>query len=343
MSWWDALDHADRRPVLVKRGRIKAAIRGYFEAEGFSEVESSVLVVSPGNETHLHAFETALISEDGVQSRRLFLRTSPEFSAKKLLAAGERRIFEFARVFRNRERGRLHAPEFTMLEWYRAGQEYGVVMEDALRMLALAAECAGVDRLVYRSRTCDPHAEPERLSVADAFNRYAGVDLLSTLSPAGEGCAEVLKEQARRAAIDVSPDDDWSDMFSKILTLKIEPELGKNRPSILYHYPVCEAALARTSADDARLGERFELYACGVELANGYGELIDPMEQRRRFAIEMTKKERLYGMRYPIDEDFIQALARMPAASGVALGFDRLVMLATGAPGVDYVMWTPLA
>jgi lysyl-tRNA synthetase class 2 len=179
--------------------------------------------------------------------------------------------------------------------------------------------------------------------VADAFTHLAGIDLLATLSPDGAGDAAALRARARRGGIEVSDDDDWSDMFSKILTLRVEPRLGMERPCILYEYPVCEAALAQVSPRDGRLAERFELYACGVELANGFGELTDPAVQRTRFERDMAKKEKIYGRRYPLDEDFLAALAHMPPASGVALGFDRLVMLVTGAPNIDAVLWTPLA
>jgi lysyl-tRNA synthetase class 2 len=178
--------------------------------------------------------------------------------------------------------------------------------------------------------------------VADAFTHFAGIDLLATLSSSGEGDAAALRSRARRGGVPVSDDDDWSDMFSKILTLRVEPRLGADRPCVLYEYPLCEAALARVSPRDARVAERFELYACGVELANGFGELTDPVQQRARFESAMARKEKIYGQRYPLDEDFLAALAHMPPASGVALGFDRLVMLATGAPNIDAVLWTPL-
>ncbi|MDB5734081.1 MAG: genX [Alphaproteobacteria bacterium] len=342
MPWWEPEIHADRRPLLKKRGAIKSALRGWFEAQDFTEVECGALVASPGNETHLHAFETALTGPDAA-SKPLYLHTSPEFASKKLLAAGETRIFDFARVFRNRERGKLHAPEFTMLEWYRAHADYDAVIADSLALLWLAADVAGTETLRHRNAACDPRAAADRLTVAEAFTHLAGIDLLATLSPQGEGDAHALRSRARRGGVDVADDDDWSDMFAKILTLRIEPRLGLERPCILYEYPVCEAALARVSPRDARVAERFELYACGVELANGFGELTDPVQQRARFEIEMAKKERVYGIRYPLDEDFMAALAHMPPAGGVALGFDRLVMLATGAPNVDAVLWTPLA
>ncbi|HEU0163067.1 MAG TPA: EF-P lysine aminoacylase EpmA [Rhizomicrobium sp.] len=341
MPWWTPQTHADRRPLLRTRGRLKAAIRAHFEDQGFTEVECGILTVSPGNETHLHAFETRLVGTD-LAGETLYLHTSPEFASKKLLAAGETRIFDFARVFRNRERGRLHAPEFTMLEWYRAREDYRAVIADALALLAMAGRAAGTGLLRHRDRACDPNAAAEWLTVAEAFTFHAGIDLLATLSPDGDGDADALRFRARRGGVDVADDDDWSDIFAKILTLRVEPHLGQGKPTVLYEYPVCEAALARVSPADSRVAERFELYACGVELANGFGELTDPVQQRARFMREMDKKQKVYGLRYPLDEDFLAALATMPPASGVALGFDRLVMLATGAPAIDMVLWTPL-
>lgn len=338
--WWSPHVHADRRETLLARGRIKRAARAYFDAQDFIEVECGALGVSPGNEAHLHAFQTDWIATGGARLP-LYLHTSPEFAAKKLLAAGERRIFEFARVFRNRERGPLHAPEFTMLEWYRVGETYETVIADCLALLKRAAETTGVKALSFRGRDCDPFVEPERLSVADAFARHARVDLLATLSADGMGSREALARASVKAGHPVAENDNWADIFSKILVSAVEPVLGIGRPTVLFEYPRCEAALARASRTDPRVSERFELYACGVELANGFGELTDALEQHKRFVTEMDEKDRVYGERYPIDEEFLAALSTMPDASGVALGFDRLVMLATGAPKIDDVMWTP--
>ena len=341
MPWWNAQTHADRRPLLALRGRIKAGLRAWFEGEGFTEVESGALAASPGNEAHLHAFATSRVRADGTVET-LYLHTSPEFAAKKLLAAGETRIFEFARVFRNRERTRLHAPEFTMLEWYRASEPVDRVIEDTLAMTRCAARIAGTSLLRHRDRSCDPFAEAICLSVAEAFRLYAGIELLDTLDDEGRGDRDILATRAKRAGFQVTADDGWSDIFSKVLAAAIEPRLGLDRPTLLTDYPRQEAALARSKPSDPRLSERFELYACGVELANGFGELTDPEEQRVRFEGEMDEKQRIYGERYPLDEEFLAALAQMPPASGVALGFDRLVMLAAGAPGIDDVLWTPL-
>lgn len=339
--FWAKQDHADRRPLLLARGRVMAAWRKGFAARGFIEVETPILQISPGNEAHIKAFATEIIGPEG-ERRRLYLHASPEFACKKLLAAGEERIFTFARVFRNGERGPLHQPEFSMLEWYRAGEPYENLIEDCAFLLAAAVEAAGGRRLVYKGREADAFAEPERLSVAAAFARHARIDLLATLD-GGVGNREALANQARQAGMDVALDDSWSDIFSKALVAFVEPNLGIGRVTALVDYPACEAALARRNPRDSRIAERFELYACGVELANGFGELTDPVEQRRRFEAEEDERARVYGERYPIDEDFLAALAHMPPASGIALGVDRLVMLATGAPHIEHVMWVPVA
>jgi len=273
----------------------------------------------------------------------LYLHTSPEFACKKLLAAGERRIFDFAKVWRNRERGPLHHPEFTMLEWYRAEAPYEALMDDCGELVALAAQVAKARAFEFRGLICDPSAEPERITVAEAFDRFAGVDLMATVAADGAGDRDGLAARVTAAGIRVAEDDSWSDIFSRVIVERIEPALGSPRPSVLYEYPVIEAALARPKPGDPRVAERFELYACGVELANAFGELTDAAEQRRRFEVDMDEKARLYGERYPIDEEFLAALARMPPASGAALGFDRLVMLATGAARIDQVLWTPVA
>lgn len=336
-DWWHPSRHADRRPALLARGRLQAELRGWFAARDFLEVDPSALQVSPGNETHLHAFACEAIGNEG-QGRRMYLHTSPEFAMKKLLAAGERRIFSFAHVWRNRERGPRHSPEFTMLEWYRVEEDYAVLMEDTLAFLRLAA-AGGLLR--HRDAVCDPALEPERISVAEAFRAHAGIDLLATLDGAGTD-REALAAQAVAAGVRVAADDVWSDIFSRVLSERVEPHLGQGRVTILDRYPAAEAALARVCADDPREAERFEVYACGVELANGFGELTNPAEQRLRFEAEMDEKERIYGERYPLDESFLAALALMPAASGIALGFDRLVMLATGAPRIDDVIWAPV-
>jgi lysyl-tRNA synthetase class 2 len=340
--WWRRDIHADRRPALLARGRMMAAWRAGFAERGFVEVETAALQVSPGNEAHIEGFATDIYAPDR-SSRRLYLHSSPEFACKKLLAAGEERIFTFARVFRNGERGPLHHPEFTMLEWYRAGEPISALITDCAWIVAEAARMAGATTLRFRDREAVPFTPPEVVAVREAFQRHAGIDLYETLSPNGEPNGAALRALAETSGFEVAADDTWSDMFSKLLVARVEPRLGLDRLTVLTEYPACEAALARRCDHDARVSERFEMYACGVELANGFGELTDPVEQRRLLDIEMDERERVHGDRYPIDEDFLAALASMPPASGIALGVDRLVMLATGAPRIEHVLWTPVA
>ena len=331
--WWDPDRHANRRRFLLGRNRIKSAIRSWFNSHGFIEVESGCLQVSPGNETHLHAFATELCGTD-LSRRRLYLHTSPEFAMKKLLAAGETNIFTFAPVFRNRERGALHAPEFTMLEWYRTNAPYEMLWDDCATILRIAGEAACNPSWSFRGNTCDPSNNYERLTLAQAFAQLAQIPLRANRNR--------FASLVQSAGIRVVADDTWSDIFSRVLVERIEPALGIRRPSILCEYPISEAALARPVFDNPTVAERFELYVCGVELANGFGELTDADEQRRRFEKWRAEKSRIYGEQYPIDVDFLAALGAMPPASGCALGFDRLVMLATGADRIDQVIWTPL-
>jgi lysyl-tRNA synthetase class 2 len=338
--WWDRDIYADRRPFLLARGRILSALREWFRRRGFLEVETPALQVSPGNEVHLHAFATELTTPGGGRTP-MYLHTSPEFTCKKLLAAGESRVFCISHVYRNRERGPLHHPEFTMLEWYRTNEPYEALMADCAAILVETAKAAGSLQLQWKDRTADPYAAHERLSVADAFQKFAGIDLLATLD-GDEGDSKKLAAAARAAGVQVADDDNWSDVFSRVLVERIEPRLGSDRPTVLDQYPLPEAAWARRSTDP-RLAKRFELYACGVELANGFAEITDAAEQRRRFQDAMAERQRRYGEQYPIDEDFLAALAAMPPASGIALGFDRLVMLATGAARIEQVIWAPVA
>jgi len=381
--FWAPHRHADRRPRLLARARMASAVRGWFATEGFIEVEPAALQLSPGNETHLHGFSTELITGEGARATA-YLHTSPEFAMKKLLAGGEVRIFALARVFRNRERTALHAPEFTMLEWYRVGEGLDALMADCAAVLRLAAEAAGTTRLRFRGRECDPFAECEQLSVRDAFLRYAGVDIFAEGSPpswpglsrpstpardapypeksaaprdvdardkpghdAVPGSAALCPPAALAAAcarlgLRVAADDTWSDLFSRLLCDKVEPNLGLGRPTFLTDYPASEAALARLNPRDPRVAERFELYACGVELANAFGELTDPNEQRHRFADDMALKAQIYGESYPIDEDFLSCLPYIKETAGAALGFDRVAMLACGADTIEDVQWTPV-
>ena len=335
--FWARDVYADRRPFLKARSAIAAAIRQFFVSSGFTEVETAALQVSGGNEAHISPMAVELVDGAGAKSR-LYLHSSPEFACKKLLAAGEERIFTLAHVFRNRERTPLHHPEFTMLEWYRAREPLTRLVEDCADLLIVAARAAKTGAFVWRDRTADPFEEPEILTVCEAFERYASIDLMSLL-----GDRDGLARSAVRDGLRVAADDSWSDLFSKILSEKVEHRLGRGRATILCDYPLSEAALARPKPDDPRFAERFELYVCGVEIANAFGELTDAAEQRRRFEAANALRQEVYGEACPVDADFLAALEAMPEASGIALGFDRLVMLALGATHIEQVLWTPVA
>jgi lysyl-tRNA synthetase class 2 len=244
-----------------------------------------------------------------------------------------------AHVFRNGERATTHHPEFTMLEWYRTG-DYDGVISDAAELLRALAGVAGGPQVAWHGVTCDLDARPERLTVQDAFARYAhGIDLLATVDDMA-----VLIDEARRIGVRVGEGDRWDDLVLRILAERIEPNLGAGRPTFLLEYPVEMAALARVKPGDRQVAERVELYIAGVEIANGFGELTDAAEQRRRFTADMNLKERLYGTRYPIDEEFLAALEHgIPDSAGMALGFDRLVMLLAGADHIEDVLWAPVA
>lgn len=342
-QWWRPEVFASTAPILKKRMKIISAIRHFFIERDFLEVETPALQVSPGMEPHICAFRTDMFEPFEEEAKTLYLHTSPEFSMKKLLVAGLPRIFQISHVFRNKERSPLHHPEFSMLEWYRAGETYTTMMQDSLSIMRLSL--AAAEETVYRKgdATCDPFREAEFISVSEAFHRYAGIDLLATIADPSSPDRSTLAKEADRLGIRCGDGDSWEDIYFRIMMEKIEPYLGMRQPSILYDYPVSMAVLSRPKPDDRRLAERFELYVCGVELCNAFSELTDPSIQRRRFEKDMALKEQLYGERYPVDEDFLDALSYgMPDSTGNALGIDRLVMLATGAETIDDVLWVPV-
>lgn len=348
IPWWRPDQFAPKRRKLEARSAIVAALRQTFRTRGFQEVETPILQVSPGMEPHLRVFGTALEAVDPRHTRRLFLHTSPEFAMKKLLAAGIKRPFQFARVFRNGERSTTHHPEFTMIEWYRAGDPYTALIADCQALLQTAAQAATEyleqpPILRWQERSADPFAPWQVLTVQQAFERHAGIDLRAAIDDPADPDVRLLSAQAGGIGITAHADDRWDDLFFRIFLDRVEPALGQGAPTVLTEYPISMAALSRPKPSDPTVAERFELYVGGLELANAFGELTDPIEQRRRFESDMALRERLYGDRLPIDEDFLAALHHgLPPSSGIALGLDRLVMLATGANHIEDVLWAPV-
>jgi elongation factor P--(R)-beta-lysine ligase len=342
-EWWRPDRFALRRARLRQRGRILEAVRRFFAVRGYVEVDTPALQVSPGLEPHLQAFATELHDPCDGRTLRRYLHTSPEYAMKKLLAAGEPRIWQLAHVFRNGERSATHHPEFAMLEWYRAGASYRDLMDECAALVRACQELAGAAALTWRGRSADARCNWQRITVAEAFSERCGIDLLATAPDPARPEMALLAAAASGIGIAPHPGDDWEALFFRIFLDQIEPHLGIGAPTILYDYPAAMAALSRRRADDPRLTERFEVYVCGLELANAFGELTDPVEQRARFHADQARKQALYGETYPIDEDFLAALeAGLPPCAGIALGFDRLVMLATGAYDIEEVLWAPV-
>ncbi|MCF8110622.1 MAG: EF-P lysine aminoacylase GenX [Desulfobacteraceae bacterium] len=284
---------------LILRGKVLEAIRSFFSCRGFLEVETPVLIPAPAPEPHIEA-----VAADGA-----YLQTSPELYMKRLLAAGYRRIFQICKTFRAGERGRLHLPEFTMLEWYETGADYNDMMARTEELVWFV--CRHVlkkEHLDYQGTRIDPCPPWPRITVAEAFRRHAGKDMFEAIA---------------------------EDSFDEIIGIAIESGLQRSRPVFLHDYPVEKGALARRRRDCPELAERFEAYVGGIEICNGFTELTDPQEQRRRFKEELRRRSEKGLKVYPMPEAFLKALSRMPPSAGNALGIDRLVMLLADAPSID--------
>ena len=323
---WHPEQFAARLPFLRRRALLTRATRAFFDARSYTEVETPYAVAVPGEEVHLRAFRTERVAPDGTRTP-LWLHTSPEFAMKRLLVAGAGRVWQLARVWRNEEGSDTHAPEFTMLEWYRPGASMAALMDEVeayLRaVLPPAVRCRGVQTRLDRF---------ERLTMAEAFARWVGADVLAT---AGDAPALAAQAGAR-----LRDGEGWEDLFFRLLLERVEPHLGREHPTFLTHWPAAQAALARRDPADPRAALRFELFVCGMELANAFEELTDPAEQRARFSADRARREALYGPGWGLDEELLAALDfGMPPGSGIALGFDRLAMVAGGADQVDQVMW----
>lgn len=325
--WWHSDRLAARLSYLRRRALLTAATRAFFTARGYTEVETPYAVQAPGEEVHLKTFATEFQTVRG-EKVPLRLHTSPEFAMKKLLAGGTGPIFQLARVWRNEEGSATHAPEFTMLEWYRPGATLDGLMDETeafLRaVLPPAVTCRGVTTSLARF---------DRISVADAFARWVGADLLASVGDAPRLAAD--------AGTQLRDGETWEDLFFRLLLARVEPELGRAHPTFLTHWPAPQAALARRDPTDPRVALRFEIFVCGQELANAFEELTDATEQRDRFVADRARRHASSGPDWPLDEDFLAAVDVMPPCAGIALGFDRLAMIAAGADSIEQVLWLP--
>ena len=343
-NWWKPdlyLKHLDKRKA---RSLIFKTIRSFFDTKDFLEVDTPALQISPGLEVHLKAFRTTFHNPLGTDET-FYLHTSPEFTMIKLIPAGLPKIFQICKTYRNEGVSATHQPEFTMLEWYRAGTDYTTIMNDTIEIVRQSAKACGASLLRHGDRTCDPFQPWEYLTVAEAFQKYVGIDIMKTIpnKPTLEPDPTLLRQEAERIGESCSDDDRWEDIFFRIMLNHIEDKLGDGVPTILYEYPTCLGALARQKPDNPLVVERFEAYVCGVELCNAFSELTDPEEQLKRFTYDMDMKEKLYSERYPIDSDFMSALEYgMPTCAGNAIGVDRLGMLITGAQDITDIQWAPV-
>ena len=332
--WWHPDLFGRKIPYLEARARICAEVRAFFNQRGYLEVETPALQVAPCMEPHIQGFRTELVSADMQRRDTLYLHTSPEFTMKKLLVAGLPKIYQLAKVFRNAEGSRWHSPEFAMLEWYQRGMDYKDMMDETAELLRHVVR----QPMRVKDKTCDPQAPFEKITVVDALKKYAGVDIEHNLCDLAH-----INAEAKRIGVYVSPLDDWENALLKILMEKVEPNLGVGAATVIYDYPVSMAALSRPKPEDPRFAERFEVYVCGIELANAFGELTDAKVQRERFIHDVALRKKIYGDDYPVDEDFLAALDHgLAPCSGNALGLDRLVMLATGAENIDLVQAAPV-
>jgi elongation factor P--(R)-beta-lysine ligase len=314
------------------------AVRAFFFARGFLEVDTPLLVPGPGLEPHIDPLSVSVrttMDPDASPGRR-FLITSPELALKRLVAAGAQRIFQIGHVFRDGERSARHLPEFTMIEWYRAGGTLDELVRDHEELFAEVAHALGVPA---------PPAPFARATVAELFARYAGVDLPAALSAMEGGDARALVRAVEAQGAILRPSApgaaDFEDAFFHVMTHAVEPHIGRERPIVVERWPAPMAVLARKAADDPRFAGRFEVYAGGLELSNAFDELTDPVEQRARFEADNRLRRALGKAELPLDEDFLAVLGRMPPTAGCALGFDRLLMHLLQLPEIEAVTALP--
>ena len=329
------------KPFLI-REQVVDAIREFFKKEGFHEVDTPLLVQSPGTEPYLEVFESELVTP-GFENKKAYLLTSPELSMKKLLSAGMGSIFTICKSFRNGEGlSSFHNPEFSILEWYRVDADYTDVMRDCENLLlhiltVLKLNEDGKNQLEYQGVIYDLSTSWERISVSEAFEKYAGVSKEDMLDE--EKIVLIAKEKGYQ----VDEQTTWEEAYNQILLNEIEPHLGKSKPTILYDYPASQAALSKKKESDPRFAERFEFFIGGIELGNAFSELTDADEQEARMIADLKYRKELGKVEYKMDSDFIEALRLgMPRTGGIAVGVDRLVMLFSNSASIKDTLLFPV-
>ena len=333
-------------PFLLQRNKIIKAIKTFFVTEKFTEVDTPILQYSPGMEVHLFGFETKFNDITRNNPQKLYLHTSPEFSMKKLLSFGLQNIFQFTHTFRNEVVSPTHYPEFTMLEWYRTGYNYKKLMTDCEEILRQTLASINATYFEYTTpqnikKTCYTNNGIEKLTIKEAFEKYCHFDILSTIDNPENPSKILLSNKIKELNlnINITDIDTWDDIFEKLMFEYIEENLGINKPTILYEYPIHQAALSKQSPTNKNIAERFELYVCGIELANAFTELTDRSIQEKRFLKDQKTKKDLYGSTFPIDEEFLFSLDNLQSCTGIAMGIDRLIMLATHAKDIKDTLW----
>lgn len=347
-TWQNIQQHPELLPRYFIREKVLTAIRRFFFDRGFHEIETPYLTGSLPPESYLDVFETTLLSRDRTPTRA-FLPTSPEPFLKKLLVAGIGNCFAMPKSFRNTEdKSTTHNPEFTILEWYRVEADYTDIMNDCEELLVfinayLQRSSGGGGKtnptsLSYQGKIVDLTSHWERLSVREAFQKYAQVDLDNALD------FKSIAPIAKKKGYTIGAKETWEELFNQIFLNEIEPHLGRGRPTILYDYPAPLAALSKKKTSDPKYAERFEFYIDGLELGDAYSELIDAKEQLARFETEEKQRRVMGKIEHPIDMDFIDALRQgMPRAGGIAVGVDRLIMLFADVTDIADTLFFPRA
>ncbi len=341
-TWKRLRAQPDKLTYLYQREKIVDAIRHFFKSQEFLEVDTPLLVKSPGTEPYLEVFATTLLDFER-HPTPAYLLTSPEYALKKLLVTGIPKLFSICKSFRNAEGLSFkHNPEFTIMEWYRTHADYTDIMKDCEQLFVAIARTLDTTQIgpttswTYQGKMYDLTPPWERISVAEAFFSYCGIDVDTLLDE------RKLKEAGKKRGFSVESTTTWEQVYNQFLLNDIEPHFGVDHPTIIYDFPVSQASLAKKKDSDPRFAERFEFYVAGIEMGNAFSELTDAEEQRSRFESELNERAILGKTAYQLDEDYLEAIkAGLPPTGGIAVGIDRIVMFFADAPQISDVVVFP--